>query len=288
MILLLGIFVWNSNIETLPITHDLENLVELHNNELDVNTKFKILRQDIDNIAWTNHFKRVNENKTEYSCEIILIEGREHSLLLPVIQNIRTIFPEIPLHVIGTLQNQNILNEYKEKNVFQLTILNTNVFDVIDFNKLMVSSDFWINIASKEKVILTQIDAWFCDKPRMNIKDYFIYDYVGAPWFENQVGGVSSLVGNCGLCICSRNIFIDLCRNNSFDKFKKEHKTEAIDLFFSSKIHNKPCSVVAKAFSVENVFYDRPIGVHKPFFMDKGILNDLNKYCSGVDILSSY
>lgn len=262
---------------------------QIFKGKTDIHSELFDIKQQLHNLAWTQHQQKLETYKfsEQATKQVILIEGRDHHLLEASIRNITTTI-KWPLLVIGTQSNQKTLQTLQKQYDITYFILNRSNLPIQDYNEMLVSTSFWEHRVTADHVLLTQTDAWLCSNPKLDINEYLIYDYVGAPWHENQLGGISNLVGNCGLCLCNRKAMLNLCRKIPFKTFRKKYNTEAIDLYFSTYILNKPSSIVAQAFSVENVWFASPVGVHKPFLLDKDILKELEKHCSGVSILENY
>jgi hypothetical protein len=242
----------------------------------------------LSNIAWNQH-QLLPKNYQDSTREIVLIESRKHHLMVPILENLKACLPDWDIHVIGTLENKEFLQDLIEKHHFRLSILETDTFDRDDYGDLLTSPKLWGDMLQADKILMTQTDAWLCENPLMDIEDFMKYDYVGAPWKKNQHSETGDIVGNCGLCLVTRQVMYDLVSTKSFKDFQDEHGgTGAIDKFFCENIPNKPNATVAKAFSVEKVYFHRPIGVHKPFYMNPGKLEKLSEYCPGVEILSTY
>lgn len=220
-------------------------------------------------------------DQTTITKGVYLIEGRNHQLLPVAIQNIKTALPSWQLHVICSLENEHIVRTAINVRKDTVTVLH-QLQSVKDFNQLILSPKFWASIASTDKVLLTQIDAFFCDKPEIDIEEFFQYDYVGAPWI-NPYPNQQELVGNCGCCLCSREALLTLTESSDLSLSRLPP-----DVLFAQKIRNKPSATVARAFSVENLWHDAPIAVHQPFGLNNELLTKLETNCTGVSVLKNY
>ena len=112
------------------------------------------------------------------------------------------------------------------------------------------------------------------EENKNNINLFLEYDYVGAPWSWNN------LVGNGGLSLRKKNKMLEILKSKESDK-----KNGNEDEFFSYDIDNKitynvPNYEMAKMFSVETEFYEKPFGIHNCWtHLSKNNINFLtNKY----------
>jgi hypothetical protein len=241
-------------------------------------------------------FGQKNGSETK---SIILVEGRKHHLLELCLQNLMQNFSkEWEIHIIHISFNQdfvqNIIEKYeKTRQIFSYN-LKQKEFGVNDFSDLIGHPFFWREICRTDRVLLSQTDAWICDNSLHNIEEFFPYDYVGAPWLSHlmsrpQTNSKRKLVGNCGLCLCKRKAMVKVTTENSYENFKSLTKTQEVDVFFAENMTNVCPYWLAKRFAVENVWYSRPFGVHKPFQLKcEKKLKKLEKHCTGVLNLIRY
>jgi hypothetical protein len=246
---------------------------------------------------WQEHRRKVIEYEKEIQTEtlsIVLIEGREHHLMKLCLENLNKQLPTWKIHLVHGLDNETFVNTLLEQLSFdvQLTKLNKPNLQVIEFSSLIGTEHFWKNIANTDRVLLTQTDAWVCDNSKYDIRDFFVYDYVGAPWIRHMKSEPSQketfIVGNCGFCLCKRKTMLETVQKYSYKQFVIETNSHAVDVYFSRYISNVAPPMIAKSFSVENIWYDRPVGVHKPFKMDIQVLEKLELFCDGVLNLQNY
>lgn len=270
-------------------------------NELFTKRDFEQFRSNITSYIWQQHRIRVEAANKEglfmnETKSIILVEGRSHHLLEPCLRNLKAILPKWKLHLIHIKTNTNFVIDILQKiglENIERTCLQVEEFNVIDFSTMIGKPDFWINIVKTDRVLITQTDAWLCHNSTHNIEEFYIYDYVGAPWASNmnQVSPSQDntyLVGNCGFCLCKRDAMLATVEKYPFEDFVKITRSHAVDIYFARYVTNTAPAEIAKVFSVETVWYDRPIGVHKPFGMNKHVLNRLQPNCEGILQLLTY
>ena len=92
---------------------------------------------------------------------------------------------------------------------------------------------------------------------RHGIDEFLEYDYVGAPWTKPKEG---NLVGNGGLSLRNKHTMLEIC-----EKYI-EYDPMWEDIFFTKYVDNTklPDLETAMKFSVEDVFYPTPFGIHNP------------------------
>jgi hypothetical protein len=79
------------------------------------------------------------------------------------------------------------------------------------------------------------------------------YDYVGAPWNNNHVG-------NGGLSLRKKNKMLEIIDSKGYICM---HEDDYFSYGIDPKInYHVPSYEIAKLFSVETVFYDKPFGIH--------------------------
>jgi hypothetical protein len=132
-----------------------------------------------------------------------------------------------------------ILNEY----------INSN-FNSIEYNKLLKTTHFWKSLNSNVCMIF-QSDSILI---RSGIEKFINFDYIGAPWIKPKE---NRYVGNGGLSIRNVNKMIEITNTYDEPSIKNE------DIYFSKYVSEISVDI-AKQFSVEDLFYEYPIGIHNP------------------------
>lgn len=292
-----GLIVVNIFVIILIVSTHVRNKTNLKKKIKDTN--LDQFQNNVIEYIWKTHKQNVENANGKFDSEtksIVLIEGRKHHLLEASLRNLNHILKDWDIHVIHTLSNKNFVDEIIKKiglKKVNKTCLQVEKFGVDDFSTLLGTPNFWENIVTTDRILISQTDAWLCHNSSHKIEEFFIYDYVGAPWASNiNLSNPSesnvNLVGNCGLCLCKRLKVLEKVKKHPFSVFVQNTGTYAVDIYFSKIITNTAPAEIAKAFSVETIWYDRPIGVHKPFGMNKNILQSLNSHCEGVLTLLQY
>jgi hypothetical protein len=229
---------------------------------------------------------KINEsfkNNAKYTA--VIVEPREHKALKFVLENftenLSNDWDILIFHgnknkefILDILNNSDIL----KNNMDRITLINLNVdnLTIKDYNKLLVSRDFYDNIPT-EVFLIFQTDTIICKTNKDLINNYLEYDYVGAPWRNDKI------VGNGGLSLRRKSKMLEI-----IDKCKYINQPE--DVFFAKACDNiyinKPSFESAREFSVEQVYNDVSFGVHKPWLhLKKNYIYDKIERCDGLDNL---
>ena len=230
---------------------------------------------------FNNNIEKYNNNK-KYTA--IIIEPREHKALEFVlnnfVENLSNDWNFIIFHgsknidyILKMLNSSPLL----KKNIYRIKLINLNVdnLTIKDYNKLLVSKNFYNEIPT-EIFLIFQTDSIICSKNKDLINNFLKYDYSGAPWNNESVG-------NGGLSLRRKSKMIQIIDNC---KYNNENE----DVFFSescSEIYRyKPTFDNAKEFSVEKVYNDNSFGIHKLWaHLSKNNIEKKNNFCDGLDEL---
>ena len=215
----------------------------------------------------------------------VIIEPRQHKALHFVLNNfLENLNDEWNVIIFHGKQNYNyimniietILKNYEKR--IKLIDLGIENLTLNDYNNLLKSSKFY-NFIPTETFMIFQTDSMILPKYKHYINYFLNYDYVGAPW-NNK------LVGNGGLSLRKKSKMIEIIKSKGY-----VHLNE--DIYFSSDINNNiqynvPDYTIARMFSVETLFYDRPFGVHNCWrYLNKENLDVLiNKYSDLQELIN--
>ncbi len=133
--------------------------------------------------------------------------------------------------------------------------LNYDNVSIDEYNKLLLSSDFW-NMFHGEKLLIYQEDAFIF---KNNISEFLHWDYIGAPFLHEIAPGLK--VGNGGLSLRTKSKMLECLQNNVHNNINE-------DVFFAKTLFSKNPSFVAnfesaKAFSTESIPNPNAFGGHK-------------------------
>lgn len=158
------------------------------------------------------------------------------------------------LQIFHSENNENyIKNIVKDWSNVVLTKLDIEDLDKKTHTELLKTIEFW-EMVKGETILNFQIDSLLL---RDNIDDFLEYDFIGAPWTFPKEG---KFVGNGGLSIRKKSKTIEYLKNNDYEEDIWE------DIFFIKNLNDKelPDILTAMQFSVEDIFYPYPVGLHNP------------------------
>ncbi|CAM4895461.1 unnamed protein product [Rotaria socialis] len=203
---------------------------------------------------------------TFYSNIAVLVEFRAVDHIVAIVHNVDHHIPSSwPIQIFHGKENQNFIKNstlaplIASGKIF-LTLME-EVYDRSRTNQLLTDPKFWQRVCG-EKILLFQIDSAMCSNSPHKITDFLQYDYVGAPWDTSWFAyNKAYLVGNGGFSLRSRSKILALLALAKYD-FKIPE-----DVWYAQNLHRVNGSVapvhVAKTFSVESMYYERPLGVHR-------------------------
>lgn len=192
----------------------------------------------------------------------LIIEPRKHLALQFVINNfLCNLSDEWGMIIFHGNENinyvQNIVNNldanYKHR-IINLINLNVDNLNHQTYSDLFLTNSFYSYIPTNTFLVF-QTDSIILKENKENLNLFLDYDYVGAPWkFDN-------LVGNGGLSLRKKNKMLEILESKGYQNMYE-------DLYFSCNIdskiiYNVPDFMIAKMFSVETTFYDKPFGIHR-------------------------
>jgi hypothetical protein len=217
----------------------------------------------------------------------IIIEPRKHKALSFVLNNFLTNLSDdwsiIIFHGNANVDYvKNIVEnlEQKHKNRI-LNLINLNVDNLTHhvYSQIFMTEGFY-NFIPTETFLVFQTDSMIFKENKDLIKLFLQYDYVGAPWVSDNK------VGNGGLSLRKKSKMIEIIKSKGY-----VHLNE--DIYFSSDVDNKiqynvPDYTIAKLFSVETLFYDRPFGIHNCWrYLNKENMDFLiNKYSDLQELMN--
>jgi hypothetical protein len=224
--------------------------------------------QSIPPKAVTNVTIRANISPADmfYPHIAIIVDFRKLDHIIAVVHNVNHHIPSSwPIQIFHGKENEHFIRNstlaplIATGKVF-LTLLE-EVYGRERTDTLFTSPVFWKRIRG-EKVLTFQIDSAMCSNSPHKVTDFLQYDYVGAPWdlsfflFDKQYR-----VGNGGFSLRTRSKVLTLLALVPYDPKLPE------DVFYAQNMHRVNGSIpsieIAKTFSVESMYYERPVGVHR-------------------------
>lgn len=218
------------------------------------------------------------ENFDQYKYTAIIIEPRKHPALEYVLKNFNDNLSNEWQFVIfhGNENEEYTKNASKiiENRKVKFVNLGINNLSISDYSGLFYKPIIYDNIPT-DIFLIFQTDTVICSKHKDIIDDFLKYDYVGAPWVNQEVG-------NGGLSLRRKSKMLEIvekCKNNKDgDNYINE------DVIFS-----KGCDLVelykpdfnkAKEFSIETVDNDKSFGIHKAYsYLD---VNKIGEWCPEI------
>lgn len=191
----------------------------------------------------------------------VFIEPRIHKALHLVLNDFLTKLDERWGFVIfhGTKNHNHLLELIdthfsQHKHRINLINLNKENLSITEYNSLLTQKWMYQYIPT-EVFLIFQTDSLLSDIYYNNIYDFIEYDYVGAPWKHEHN------VGNGGLSLRRKSKMLQIIDSRPENNGLNE------DVFFVDVDFQtyKPTFDKAREFSVETVFYDKSVGIHKPW-----------------------
>jgi hypothetical protein len=175
------------------------------------------------------------------------------------------------LYSIDDSWNINIatIKENKEKYINDLDkldvtakfiILEKKFNNVNDYSELLKKYTFWKSI-TEENCLLFQYDS-FCMGKFNN--DFFVYNYIGAPWDHYPSILKKFKIGNGGTSFRKTRIMEYLCKKYENKSIKKDYPEDIFfcELLSEEFLHN--CTEeIANKFSFENIYNENSIYAHQ-------------------------
>lgn len=250
------------------------------------------------------------EIKIENKYTAIIIEPRKHTALEFVLKNfLLNLSDNWNIIIFHGNQNIDFVNKiiqkslYKYKNRISLVNLKVDNLTIPEYNKLLVSKEFY-NYIPTEVFLVFQTDTIICKDSKNIIDNYIEYDYVGAPWRKNTIKQfinintkpdysnidevLKKMIGNGGLSLRRKSKMLEIIDKCPYNNTIPEDVYFSIPCTSEIKIH-KPYYDKASFFSNEQVYTDDSFGIHKlwgPNNFNKYEMSRKNKRCEGLYTLA--
>lgn len=192
---------------------------------------------------------------------VCLIEFRNHPYMEKVLHNMCNIYggTDVMLYIIHGNDNNDLITNIVAgwTNVKRIR-LNFDNISINTYNQLLTNSSTY-EYFETEFVLVFQTDSLI--RKRIPPK-FFTYSYVGAPWrgekysFRND-----KMVGNGGFSLRNVNRMKNLLNINK--RNPKSNLNE--DIFITNYLSDDeiPSVEIAQTFSVEKIYDEDPVGMHK-------------------------
>ncbi len=225
-----------------------------------------------------------------------IIENRPLSRIVPLLLHFSGVLgPEWPIFLF-TSQDIDSLSAPIKRLVDERRLTVRFLPPTVDFTKRLDVSGFltqawvWEQLAPANHVLIFQSDSILCSNSPLKVDDFLQYDFVGAP-IDPQYGEGY----NGGLSLRNRSMILEIIHNSDwrdeFDKAENKQKqdVEFEDQWFYSKMKELPArgrpaarlpsEEVAKTFSVETVWYDKPLGYHQVQRWQPDKMDQVDNWC---------
>jgi hypothetical protein len=214
-----------------------------------------------------DRMKEPSERKTiwnKYPCNfcIVLVEFRKHPWMPSVLKNLAHVYggSTAGLCIVHGRENADFVRDLVRgwSNVKTIALDYDNI-SIDTYNNILTRPSFW-DLFESEHVLVTQTD---CLMRKRIPKEFFSYDYVGAPWWFSPTlfkypHPRKVYVGNGGLSLRRVDVMKRICERHSRQGMPE-------DVFFAIHCENVPTAEKAAEFSVESVYHSDPCGMHKAY-----------------------
>lgn len=160
----------------------------------------------------------------------------------------------------------------------------------LDVSGFLTDAWMWEQLVPAEHVLVFQSDSILCSNSPLKVDDFLQYDFVGAPIDPAYGEGY-----NGGLSLRNRSMVLDIIRyfdwKNEFKNAedKQQQSVEFEDQWLYSKMKGLadlgrpaarfPTLEVARTFSVETVWYDKPLGYHQVIRWQSDKIEQIDRWC---------
>jgi hypothetical protein len=231
----------------------------------------------------------------------VIVENRVLANLVPIILHFSSVLgPEWPIHVFTSEENQSILLQSfpfqrgMSAGRFHIRLLPPdNPLDThASVSDFFTKPWFWEQLAPAEHLLMFQADSILCSNSNQKVEDFLQYDFVGAPVDEERGLGMGY---NGGLSLRNRTKCLEIVNTNSWQTERHgdhlQGNVDYEDQWFSKKMRelpagpdgrpgaNLPSTEVAMRFSVETMWYDKPLGYHQPNVWQATRMEEVYKWC---------
>ncbi|KAJ3174267.1 hypothetical protein HDU88_000235 [Geranomyces variabilis] len=217
-----------------------------------------------------------------------IVEGRQLNNLVPLILHfVGFLGPNWPVHVFHSARNsQNFttsatIMKYVKSSRIVLHELPAEMIDFaspVDVSRFLTTDELWKRLLPATHVLMFQADSMVCGASASKPEDFLKYSFVGAPITYEYGHGF-----NGGLSLRHIPSLLRTVREWEYTD------NDAEDQFFSNVIPmlrppapEVPQEDVAGQFSVETVWYDRPMGFHQARRWNGDRMPYIMTYCPEV------
>lgn len=227
--------------------------------------------KEVNNTLFISHLSKQYDRLKDFTPKVatdsklvaVIVECRPLPYLITVIKTVMYYLgEEWSLQIFHGLEHEDELKgEMKKWGSIHFENMGVNNISKIEYNNLLKSPEFWKKVKG-EKVLIFQSDAILL---RKGIEEFLDYDYIGAPWLKPKE---NSYVGNGGLSLRTKDVMLKIAEEHTDDNDPQE------DIFFIKYLngYNVADIKTAMKFSVEDVYFPNPLGLHNPVKINSDLL----------------
>ncbi|KAH8649098.1 hypothetical protein BX600DRAFT_474538 [Xylariales sp. PMI_506] len=159
----------------------------------------------------------------------------------------------------------------------------TQLTDSHSVSNFLTQPWLWQQLESAHRILMFQLDSIICSRASVTVEDFFDYDFVGAPIDPKYGHGY-----NGGLSLRNPKLFLAITTEVDFQKSGQEFE----DQWFFTEAQKRveqgvqlPSSEIARSFSVETIYYEKPLGYHQPERWQSAKMNEIKQWCPEVGML---
>ncbi|KAK1762187.1 hypothetical protein QBC33DRAFT_552587 [Phialemonium atrogriseum] len=139
----------------------------------------------------------------------------------------------------------------------------------------------WEQVEWADRILLFQLDSIICSSAAVTVDDFARYDFIGAP-IDPQYGEGY----NGGLSLRNPRLFLQITKEADFETSPFDYE----DSWFYAQAKARagvllPTEDVAKTFSVETIYTEKPLGYHQPSRWQAHKMAEIEEWCPEVKML---
>jgi hypothetical protein len=227
--------------------------------------------KEVNDELFINHLSKQFDKLKDYTPNVatdsklvaVIVECRPLPYLITVIKTVMYYLGnKWSLQVFHGLEHEaELKGEMKSWGNVHFESMGINNITKIEYNNLLKSPSFWERVKG-EKVLIFQSDSILL---RNGIEEFLKYDYIGAPWLKPKE---NSYVGNGGLSLRTKDVMLKIAKEHTDDNDPQE------DIFFIKYLNDYNVADIKTAmkFSVEDVYFPNPLGLHNPVKINSDLL----------------
>lgn len=215
--------------------------------------------------------KIINENSEKPKLRNIpvlgvIIETREHPLLVSVVKNVieRT---GVDVQIFHGTSNKEFIERSELKTLIDegkivLSSLEVKELSASAYNTLLLSKRFWRQLIARDKILMFQTDALLCKNSDYVLSDFLTFDYIGSKWKRVRPVNLILEGGNGGLSLRDWYLSYECLR-----RFSPEAWPAGEDGYFAFHLALMGAKVATEEdcekFGTQRQFVRKSFGAHK-------------------------